>query len=387
MRIHSAWAILVVVAAILAAGCRPQAAAPVQQTVPKPAVSAPAPTPAPASNLPLLTSESDVWNKVVAMAREEGRVTAYSFNLTGDVTKAATEAFQNRYGIKLEIVGGVGAVLAERIKTESNAKKYVADTFDTGVTAILPLKELGLLANMNDLPVLKEKDAWILPPVLDQADGAMLRTRLEYQTAVINTNLVRPGDEPKSFLDFLGPKWKGKKLATAPPRVSWPLVYLHVMLPEVFGDSYLRSLGKQEMLIVSTMRDESAAVAKGDAHAAVSTSIPTMVPLVKAGAPLKAVAMKEGTISSTPVVTVLKNSPHPNAARVFVNWWLSPEGQAVINKAQGAPNIRKDVADTSYDVTRFAPTKLLPLDEAALRTVARYVAEGKVDKLLDMDVK
>lgn len=373
---------LLIVLILTAAACRTQTPAP-QPAPPSSAATPPAPKPA----TPALTAEQAAWNKVVEAAKQEGMVTAYSFSLSGDIAKAAIDAFQSQYGIKLEVVGGVGAVLAERIKTENNAKKYVADTFDTAVTAIIPLKELGLLANLKDLTVLKDKTAWLMDPVMDPADGTMLQQRITYQTTIINTNLVRPQDEPKSFLDFLDAKWKGKKLVTAPPRVSWPLVYLHVAAPETFSESYLRNLGKQEMAVVATMRDEATAVARGEAMAVVSTSLSIVDPLVRSGAPLKAIVMKEGTIAANPATSVLKNAPHPNAARVFVNWWLSPEGQTAINKAMGVPNIRKDVPDFSSEGTRIKPVKILALDEPANKIAAKYVTEGRVDKFLGMDVK
>lgn len=368
---------------VLIVACSPQA----PPTQPSPPPIAPIKATVSTSNVPPPTSQDAAWEKVVEMAKQEGRVTAYSFNLTGDIASAAAAAFQNRYGIKLEIVGGVGATLAERIKTENNAKKFVADTFDTGVTAILPLKELGLLASIGDLPVQKEKDSWVLNPIFDPPDSTMVRLRIEYQTAVINTKLVRPEEEPQSFQDFLNAKWKGKKLVTAPPRVSWPLVYLHVMLPDTLNEDYFRALGKQDMLMVATMRDEATAVARGEAYAAVSTSVPIANSLIVSGAPLKPLTMREGTISSFPVVSVPKNAPHPNAARVFVNWWISPEGQTTINKAMGVPSIRKDVPDFSYQGAGLKPVKFLALDEVALRTVAKYVTEGRVDKFLGMDVK
>ncbi|MBF8265279.1 MAG: putative binding protein component of ABC iron transporter precursor [Dehalococcoidia bacterium] len=373
---------IVVIITLLSAACRPQAAAP--QTAP-PAVAATPGQPKPAT--PSLTSEQVAWNKVLEEAKREGTVTAYSFSLTGDIAKAAMDAFQKQYGIRLEIVGGVGATLAERIKTENNAKKYVADTFDTAVTGIAPLKKLGMLADTRDLPVLKEKDVWVFPPVLDPADGTMLQVRPTYQPTIINTTLVRPEEEPKSFLDFLNPKWKGRKLAAAPPRVSWPLVYLHVTLPDIINETYLRALGNQDLLMVSTMRDEATAVARGEALATVANSLSTVGPLVGSGAPLKALAMKEGTVGTATAISVLKNAPHPNAARVFTNWWLSPEGQTAVNKAVGSPNIRKDVPDFSYEATRIKPTKLLILDEAANDVASRYVAEGRVDKFIGMEVK
>ncbi|MBI4287326.1 MAG: extracellular solute-binding protein [Chloroflexi bacterium] len=385
MNKRSLWAVTLLIMAVTIAACRPQAPVP-------PAASTPAAAPpvqqTPSKPAPSAQSPDDIaWNKVLEAARKEGVVTAYSFSLTGDIAKAAIEAFQNRYGIKLDVVGGVGATLAERIKTENNAKKYVADTFDTAVNGIIPIKELGLLVNLKDLPALKEKNVWLLEPVMDPAEGTMLQIRLTYQTTVINTTLVKPDAEPKSFLDFLDPKWKGKKLASAPPRVSWPLVYLNIAIPDIISESYLRSLGKQELLMVTTMRDEATAVARGDALAVVSTSLSTVDALVRSGAPLKAVVMKEGTISANPAVSVLKNAPHPNAARVFANWWLSPEGQTAVNKAMGVPNVRKDVPDFSSEGTRIKPVKLLPLDEEANRLTAKYVAEGRVDKWLGVDVK
>lgn len=364
--------------------CTPQVTTAPQSAPTKPQANPPA---APISSLPLPTSEDGAWARVVEAAKREGAVTAYSYSLTGDIANAIIEAFRNKYGIRLEVVGGVGAVLAERIKTENAAKKYVADTFDTGVTAILPIKELRILANISDLPVLKEKDVWSVSPVLDTADGTMLLVRPTYQAPVINTTLVKSADEPKSYLDFLDPRWKGKKLVIAPPRISWPLVYLHVMRPDVINEEFLRALAKQDLMVVSTMRDEPTAVARGEALAAVSTSLGVAGPIVQSGAPLKALTMKEGNIVATTAVSVLKNSPHPNAARVFVNWWLSAEGQTVHNKAMGGFSGRNDVPDYSPEPIRIKPIKFLPLDEKANKLSAKYVAEGRVDKYLGVDIK
>ena len=327
--------------------------------VPAPQAAPTQPTPIPTARTSTPVPEDIAWAKVLESARKEGVVTAYTSNLTGDIGRVTTEAFQKSYGIRLEIVGGIGAVLAERIKTENAAKKFVADTFDTTITGMLPLKDLGMFERLIDLPVLQQKDAWVVNPILDPGEGTVLQRMLTYQAPVINTKLVRPEDEPKSFLDFLDPKWAGKKLVAGQPKVSWPLVFLHTMLPDTIDEKYLRALGKQDLMIVANIRDESAVVGRGEARIAVSTALSYVDPLIREGAPLKALAMKEGAVIPSAGVSALKNAPHPNAARVFINWWLSPEGQTVINRAIGTPSIRKDVPDFSSEATRIKPPKFL----------------------------
>ena len=64
---------------------------------------------------------------------------------------------------------------------------------------------------------------------------------------------------------------------------------------------------------------------------------------VREGAPVKVLDFSDGMAGLTIMHAVIKDAPHPNAARLFANWYLSKEGQSTYSKAKGAPTIRKDV--------------------------------------------
>ena len=82
--------------------------------------------PIPASSAKAATSEGDIaWQKVVQDAKKEGKLSVYSFNLTGDVGTAVTKAVREKLGIEMEVVTGPGAQLVERIRSERRSGQYL----------------------------------------------------------------------------------------------------------------------------------------------------------------------------------------------------------------------------------------------------------------------
>ena len=89
---------------------------------PTPAVVTPA-TALATSKAPVTAASqtSSEWEKIVADAKKEGQVTLYSFGFTGDIGSAVAQGFKKAYGIKVDLVTGIGTVLMERIRTENRA--------------------------------------------------------------------------------------------------------------------------------------------------------------------------------------------------------------------------------------------------------------------------
>ncbi|MBI4287137.1 MAG: extracellular solute-binding protein [Chloroflexi bacterium] len=359
-------------------GCASSSPVPLSGT-PTPVASAPS-TSAPAS-MPAPTGDAE-WAKVVAEAQKEGKVNIYTFWITGDASKAVADAFEKRYGIKVEMVTGVGSVLIERIKTEQIATKYVADTFDSAISLVAMAKEQGLLQKWGYLPILSEKDVWRIPPRVD-AEDQIVDGGVGHVTTMVNTSLVKSGDEPKSFKDFLDPKWGGGKISIASP-VTAPVSIMAYVAKMVDDDFFIR-LGKNNPKIGPTVRDSINAVARSEAAVEFLMTDSITATLVARGAPLKAIELTEGALRIHGLtITLAKNAPHANAARVFTNWLLSREGQEAYHKASSSTPVRKDMPSFMPAAVTVDYKKVTNLGLEDMLKVSKIQGEGTVAKLLGL---
>ena len=171
-----------------------------------------------------------------------------------------------------------------------------------------------------------------------------------YMTETIwyNTTLVKP-EEINSWDSLLDPKWKGK-IVILDPRSPGSGKSNWAFLLRIKGEPFLTKLAAQDMTIGRNLRQLGEAVARGKSAISIGVSYYTYLPFLKAGLPVKPISIiKEGYYAGTGSgnLAVMKNPAHPNAAKVFVNWLLSKEGQSAVTKALGQPTRRFDV-DTKW---------------------------------------
>lgn len=319
-------------------GCVPQKA-------PSAIPATPAPLPAraiPTTAAPVMGPEEAAWAKVVAEAKKEGRVTCYSYNFTGDVGTAIDRAFSQRYGIDVECITGRGAEFIERLKVERRMGKMTADIFEGSDSHTMNVKLAGLGASSADLPVLREKDAWIMDPLSLDKEGHMLGY-VQYSNANwVNTNLVKPGEEPRSYKDLLQPKWADKKIVISDPEISVsPHRFEAYVIRGRLPSNYLEELGKQHLRFSRGNQDALEFLARGEVMVGLIITSADAAIFIKQGAPIKIIDMEEGTIMNLLMIEAIKDAPHPNASKVFINWLLSPEGQNIFCQGKGTVSMRK----------------------------------------------
>ena len=311
---------------------------------------------------PKLSPQEAEWQKVMDAARKEGRVTAYSYNFLGDVGIGVQRAFEQKYGIKLDIITGLGAQFLEKIKTEKRMGQMTGDFTEGSIINLHSMRIDGLLLAIDEsLPVVKEEGVWVVEPAgLDPRNKEVLPFFVSYNTPYVNTKLVNPGEEPKSYFDLLDPKWKGKLGIPDPSTVPSAYdLFVPLLEQKVLDEEYLKALGKQNMLFYKSLPDALSALSRGEHSVLVRSSDSTAASFAKEGAPIRAVGMKEGTISSGGAIGAIKGGPHPNAARVFINWAISKEGQTVFTSIKGNSSIRKDVPDARPEAVRAVAFKVI----------------------------
>lgn len=293
------------------------------------------------------------WEKVVEAAKKEGRVVA-SIPPSPELRKGLEEAFTKRFGIVVESVPARGGAIIRRIVEESKAGIHYFDLHIGGTESIVK----GLLPEN----VLEPVEPWlILPEVRDAkqwwgghiwVDNAkrFIYASSAYQTASLwyNSNLLK-AEEIRSFDDLLNPKWKGK-IGLSDPRTpgSGASIWAYMFL--IKGEEYLRRLAGQKLFLTRDLRLLAENLAKERVGIALGIGYSEFLPFKKAGLPVSALPTpKEGLYATGGYghLTIIKNPSHPNATKVFVNWFLGKEAQEIFSKAMGAPTRRLDV-DTKW---------------------------------------
>lgn len=295
---------------------------------------------------PILSAAEVEWAKVVEAAKKEGKVTLYTFFFISRALDIAN-VFEEKYPqIKLEFVALAGAPRVERLKVEQRMRQYIADTSDGSIALQTSVKNEGLLVPAGELPSLKEA-VWYSSPQID-SEGYFISLFPTYMTFWFNTTQLKSGEEPKSLKDLLDPKWKGKIIQVEPATSSMsPFMYTGYTKYGKADDDYFRQLGSQWRFVTGSTRDAGMALARGETPLAWG-STNSNNPLILNGAPIKPFVLQEGALLiPATAFSIVKNAPHPNASRVFINWLMSKEGQTAVMSNQGMKSLRKDVPDMS----------------------------------------
>lgn len=343
---------LVTVALAVTAACAPVAPPPTAP-VSRSSATTPAVAPVPAQPRPTeVTAEQSAWARVVEAGRKEGAVTAYNYQWVGDRGIAISRAFRQRYGIELQIVTGRGAEFLERLKVEKRVGKVMADVFEGSAVHTRNVMEDGLTASLAELPILQNKTGWNIQPQVFDPTANMVMHLPWTMVPYVNTNLVKPADMPRTWDDLTHPRWKGK-IATADPNLSNLSYYWLLLLRQkAVSEDFIQRMAQQDLGYVKGAPDLGSVLARGEYAIGANSSDSTMAEVAHAGAPIKAVEVEKGTLVSGLTVARLKDGPHPNAAKVFLNWLLSDEGQRVQAEVSGTFPLRQAVPDFRHPVTR-----------------------------------
>ncbi len=331
------WAILL----LMVFGCSPQ---------PAPASPSPVPTQAPTKAITVPAWQEE-WNKTLEAAKKEGMVVIYS-NAGSDVRVAVSQAVKDKYGLNLEWVAGNGTELAQKVYQERNAGLYLADMWLIGGSVpVMDLKPKGVLDSLKPillLPEVLDPQVWYGgKPHFADKEGEYVLSSLLYPTApmIINTEQVKV-EEVKSYRNLLEPRWKGKIVIHDPTKPGTGGRWFAVMVGGKIMDlEFMRQLASQEPMVIKDQRLQVEWIARGKYPIAIGAKTDVAVEFVKMGAPVKRVTPMEGTdlTGGSGLICLLNRAPHPNATKVFINWYLSKEGQTLYSKVKLAQSARMDV--------------------------------------------
>ncbi|MBI2347195.1 MAG: extracellular solute-binding protein [Deltaproteobacteria bacterium] len=293
------------------------------------------------------------WDKAVEGAKKEGRVVV-SVPASAEVRKGLEEGFKKRFGLEVETVAGRGAAVVRKIVEESRAGVRYFDLHIGGsesiVTGFLPENILQPVEPWLILPEVKEAKNWWGGHIWVDNARRYVYSCFAYQTVTLwhNSDLMK-AEEVRSFDDFLNPKLKGK-IGWLDPRTPGSGASMWTYLMHMKGEEYLKRLAGQKLALSRDQRVLAEILAKGKVALVAGLTYYSLSPFLKAGLPVKPLPTpREGLYASggSGHLTIMKNPPHANGTKVFVNWLLSKEGQEIFSKAIGQGTRRLDV-DTKW---------------------------------------
>jgi iron(III) transport system substrate-binding protein len=297
------------------------------------------------------------WEKTVAAAEREGEVTIYGQARRG-VAKAI-ESFSNAHPrIKLNFIGGSGSDLAKKIMAEKRAGKHLVDVaVGGGGTMVLVYYRAGILEPIPPvlvLPEVRDESRWWGKKHLyaDPEKQFVFMAQGDAGSGIgaINTDLVK-SKEIRSWWDLLKPRWKDKIVMTDPKSAgnigSWRFLYYD----DDLGPKFIQHLLTETNVTFATdERQMMDWVAAGKYHIHVLAKVENTENARKQGLPVMQVfSEKEADTISTGSghISFFKAVPHPNAAKVYVNWFLSREGQIAWQRHTERNSLRNDISKDS----------------------------------------
>jgi iron(III) transport system substrate-binding protein len=293
------------------------------------------------------------WECTLAAAKIVGKVSVIT-DVTATLRDALTLEFQKTYGISVELFCFNGREVPPRVAAERKAGQFLWDIYIHGSTtaleAMIPMGAFDPLEPALILQDIKDPKTWRGGAIefLDPGKMVMVMTPFQRGTIFYNSKLVN-ANEFTSYKDLLNPKWKGKLVVDDPRRggpgvATFTFFYLH---PEL-GPDFIRALGKQQMTISRDYAQEVDAVGQGRYPVLIGGADFVAINRAKQGAPIAIVdprQLKEGTDVSPANgnLALFNRAPNPNAAKVYINWLLSKEGQTIFARANGYVSARLDV--------------------------------------------
>ncbi|HET9652739.1 MAG TPA: extracellular solute-binding protein [Usitatibacter sp.] len=293
--------------------------------------------------------------RLLEAARKEATVNVYTSLVSKDMGTLAA-AFEKRYGVKVNYWRAGSEKVLQRAVTESRAGRQDVDVIETNGPELEALAREKVLAPATTA---HEKD--LLPESI-RADRRWTGLRLNMFVQAYNTNLVKKADLPKSYADLLDAKWKGK-LAMEAEDVDWFAAVVTGM-GEAQGVKFFRDLVSRNGVGLRKGHTLLAGlVASGEVPFALTLYNHNAEKLRKEGAPIDWFQIQPA-YARVNGVGVTARAPHPNAALLFFDYLLGPEGQALLQKAKYIPtNLTLKDPHTSANL-RFIDPRLV-LDEQA----------------------
>ena len=298
------------------------------------------------------------WDGWIAGAKKEGKLVLAS-GPSPQARVQVPDAFKKAFGVEVEYLGGATSDLANRLRSEQAANQFTVDVAVAGAdTAYLvlygehlsePVKPHLINPEVTNPAAWKNGKVWYM----DAGEQFIVRaSNYLSRPLTFNTDQVKTADV-KAWHDLLNPRYKGK-IASYDPAKNGSGGQTAAYLYNVLGAGFVKSLYvDQRTAVTGDYRQLSDWLARGQYPIALAMRGEDVEKLQTDKFKVAAIGSLSdaaGYVSAGfGLVNLLKNPPHPNAAKLFVNWILMKDGQTAWNASQKTVSIRTDVDNAWAD--------------------------------------
>src|SRR6184192_2739101 len=277
---------------------------------------------------------------LIEAAKKEGQVSYYT-STDLPVAEKLAKAFEAKYPAIAVRVERTGAErVFQRIGQEYSSNIHAVDVVNSSDAAhFIVWKREGILA-----PYVPEEVAKFYPAEHKDPDGRFASFRVWLSIIAYNTNLVKAEEAPKSYADLLDPKWTGK-IVKAHPGYSGTIMTATYQMSRDLGWEYFEKLARQKVMQVQSSADPPKKLALGERAVMADGNEYNLFQLKEKGEPVEIVYPTEGTPLIVGPSGVLKDAPHPNAARLLQSFLFTAEAQQLMVDFGGLRSFHDRVKD------------------------------------------
>jgi iron(III) transport system substrate-binding protein len=310
----------------------------------------------------------------VAKAEQEGALVLYATD-----PEAASEAMLARFHAAFPKISPTylrlqGGALYAKLLSERQAHVYQPDVLQpSDMSFALDFQKRGGYAAYVSPEMTAYKPEYKSTPEGLWTWGALVIAGIAY-----NPNLVTAAEAPKNWPDAMDPKWTGaisvKVSNSGLQHVEWYL------LRQLYGDGFWQKLGPLQPHAFDSYVQQFDRLVNGQDKVALTAQYSGYLIMKAKGAPVEFVIPPDGVATSPQPWGIVKEAPHPEAARLFMDWFLSVPGQTANGQTLHYNSPRADVPPPPGGVGISAFKVLSPTDwQAFEQTHTQFVREW--DKL------
>ncbi len=279
--------------------------------------------------------------QLVAKARQEGTLLFYTSMAPSESSRLG-QAFEKKYGIKVQIWRNLSEAVLQRTLTEARAQRHSVDVIETNSPEVEVMAQEGLVAEFFS-PHIANLHSFALAP-----HRKWVSDRVNLFVVGFNTAKVKRADIPATYEGFLDPKWKDK-LGIEATDQEW-LGAIIKYWGEERGMAFFRKLAAQK----PDMRKGHVLLAQligaGEIPVGLTAYSANIDSIKQKGGPVDWVAV-EPLVGRPQGMALAKSAPHPHAALLFADFVLSPEGMTLLNDMGRVPTGKS--VKTVMDTTKF----------------------------------
>ena len=292
--------------------------------------------------------------RLLEKARQEGSLVLYT-SLAPTESKPLAEAFEKKYGVKVELWRALSDKVVQRVITEAQGGRHAVDVVETNGPEMEMLAREKLLASFHS-PHLEDLPAQAIPP-----HRTWFPDRMNFFVVGFNTAKVKRSEIPTRYEGFLDPKWKGR-IGVEATDTEW-MATLIKSWGEAKGLDYFRKLSAMKPDVRKGHVLLAELVAAGEVPVGLTLYNSNVESLKRKGAPIDFVPVQP--VAARPQgIGVARAAPHPHAALLFADFVLSPEGQKLFESLGRVPaSVRVKSALNDFPFTMIEPSTVL--EEAA----------------------